>query len=985
MENGRLECINSVFSGNAAGNGGLQNKGDEGYGVRGEDGTGGGVRGGSGALTNCTIVSNTPYGIDNFDATIVNSIIYFNTLAQIEGELTITSSNIQNSYTGNHNIEEDPLFVDYINGDFHLSDMSPCIDAGTSILDSNNFLLDKDGNKRLGNVDMGAYENVTLNHNYTPVFLGPDTFDFYENSSPGTPVGQFSVVDSESDSCTITIIDSSNTDGFSLTTGPQTGNQYTITIIANEETNYEAMEQYTLCILADDGYNTSRKTVFINIVNVPEAPEITTSSNWITDENQPLTMNILIGDPDGDPLTLEIESSTIDIVSNDHISISGQSNRFASISLINFGKTLPVTITPKDSTHGKAFLLITVIDKDGMSDAMRITLTVLPNSDNAPVAENDNVTVDEDQHLYIKLNASDLDNDILSFHLVTPPAHGTVSQTEDLILYTPGPNYNGPDSFSFKANDGQCDSNIATIMITVYPVDDIPQSTDQYVTTTENMPVDITLTGFSPDGKEISFQIKDLPAHGILSQSESYLTYTPDHHYYGTDKFTFMSNDSISNSIPATVSITVERSSTYVLKLLGTGYGTVNINSKTVLLPWEDLFQADQNICFEAIPDTDWRFVNWHGDLQSTDNPVCILLDQNKTITANMEIKTFALSIQGSEAITINNALYTLPFNKIFEIHTPITIESASELFNCWEGDQHSFNNPYTFTINSNTSISANFYPVPDWQTSIQIERSLDNNDIQQQQASVLIGTASQAYTKIADVLPEEYSCDIVLNNQAFERLLKDIQANDRQEFQWIVSVNPRGNIGNEFISTTAKLSWDPLTFSSEGKYMLKTYTGETLISDMRQTTEYQVTDNSYTLLSIIWQKLEIFEFHLSKGWNLISLPLTPSNIDISQLFPDYEAAYEYKSGAYYPVTSFAPGKGYWLKIPSQKIYEIAGQPFQSYSIDLSDGWHLIGAAFDEMTPDDMSIKVIFRYVNGGYEQAFTLMPGFGYWIKIEE
>jgi len=127
------------------------------------------------------------------------------------------------------------------------------------------------------------------------------------------------------------------------------------------------------------------------------------------------------------------------------------------------------------------------------------------------------------------------------------------------------------------------------------------------------------------------------------------------------------------------------------------------------------------------------------------------------------------------------------------------------------------------------------------------------------------------------------------------------------------------------------------------------------------------------------------FDFHLNQGWNLISLPVTPSNTDFSHLFPDYEAAYEYKNGAYHSVNNIIPGKGYWLKIPSQKVYSISGQPFSSWTIDFAEGWHLIGAPHNGVTPDDMSVKVIFRYVNGAYEQAFTLLPGFGYWIKVEE
>jgi hypothetical protein len=133
-----------------------------------------------------------------------------------------------------------------------------------------------------------------------------------------------------------------------------------------------------------------------------------------------------------------------------------------------------------------------------------------------------------------------------------------------------------------------------------------------------------------------------------------------------------------------------------------------------------------------------------------------------------------------------------------------------------------------------------------------------------------------------------------------------------------------------------------------------------------------------------MWHQFETFDFNLNQGWNLISLPLTPSNTDLSDLFPEYEAAYEYKNGSYHSVSNVIPGKGYWLKIPSQKVYSISGQPFSSYAFDFSDGWHLVGAPYNEVTPDDVSMKVIYRYENGGYNQAFTLLPGFGYWIKIQ-
>ena len=92
----------------------------------------------------------------------------------------------------------------------------------------------------------------------------------------------------------------------------------------------------------------------------------------------------------------------------------------------------------------------------------------------APVADDQNVTTDEDTDLAITLTASDPENDPLSFSVVNGPSNGSLSGTEPNLTYTPDPNFSGSDSFTFEANDGQADSNIATISITVDPVNDAP-------------------------------------------------------------------------------------------------------------------------------------------------------------------------------------------------------------------------------------------------------------------------------------------------------------------------------------------------------------------------------------------------------------------------------------------------------------------------------------------------------------------------------
>ena len=82
----------------------------------------------------------------------------------------------------------------------------------------------------------------------------------------------------------------------------------------------------------------------------------------------------------------------------------------------------------------------------------------------------------EDTPLVIALGAyaSDVDSTTLTTQIVTGPAHGVLVQnTDGTYSYTPEANY-GADSFTYKANDGELDSNVATVSLNVTPVNDAP-------------------------------------------------------------------------------------------------------------------------------------------------------------------------------------------------------------------------------------------------------------------------------------------------------------------------------------------------------------------------------------------------------------------------------------------------------------------------------------------------------------------------------
>jgi hypothetical protein len=84
-----------------------------------------------------------------------------------------------------------------------------------------------------------------------------------------------------------------------------------------------------------------------------------------------------------------------------------------------------------------------------------------------------------------------------------------------------------------------------------------PVAESKTVTTANNTPIAVTLSGTDPDGDPLTYAVATQPAHGTLSGTAPALTYTPASGYTGQDAFTYTANDGKVASAPASVSITV--------------------------------------------------------------------------------------------------------------------------------------------------------------------------------------------------------------------------------------------------------------------------------------------------------------------------------------------------------------------------------------------------------------------------------------------
>ena len=101
------------------------------------------------------------------------------------------------------------------------------------------------------------------------------------------------------------------------------------------------------------------------------------------------------------------------------------------------------------------------------SDSSVFALNILRVSNTKPTVTPQTIVIQYNTRKSITLSASDDDNDTLTYEIITNPSHGTLGGTAPNLTYTPTTDYVGSDSFTFKANDGKDDSDIATINITI--------------------------------------------------------------------------------------------------------------------------------------------------------------------------------------------------------------------------------------------------------------------------------------------------------------------------------------------------------------------------------------------------------------------------------------------------------------------------------------------------------------------------------------
>jgi hypothetical protein len=183
-----------------------------------------------------------------------------------------------------------------------------------------------------------------------------------------------------------------------------------------------------------------------------------------------------------------------------------------------------------------------------------------------PTAVLDSVTLDEDAgatSVAVLANDHDPDGDTLTIVAASDGAHGMVTITGPggSVSYTPEVDFNGSDSFTYTASDGQGGEDTATVAVTVLPVNDDPDPDDDQATTAEDTEVSIPVLANDTDVDGDALTVADVeePAHGeveILAGGAGIL-YRPQADFNGTEILEYTVEDGNGGEDAGEVTVTV--------------------------------------------------------------------------------------------------------------------------------------------------------------------------------------------------------------------------------------------------------------------------------------------------------------------------------------------------------------------------------------------------------------------------------------------
>lgn len=286
-----------------------------------------------------------------------------------------------------------------------------------------------------------------------------------------------------------------------------------------------------------DGVNPPSAPITVTIIFSGEnAPPVLLDDTFtIAEDSDPQSFSVLTNDTDPDALPLSITRIT-----------DGPTNGVA-----NIRNGVLIEYQPNSDFSGRDQFRYTVLDSGGLTVSAAVEIIVSPVND-APDAENDSVSTDENVSVVISVLANDTDKegDTLSVSSVVSPANGEAIINADgtTITYTPTANFSGIDPFEYTISDGNEGADTATAIVTVRLVNVPPSPVADNLTVAEGgtATLDLLANDIDNDADPLTITAVGTADNGVVEiVSSSVVRYTPNAGFTGSDRFSYTVSDSL--------------------------------------------------------------------------------------------------------------------------------------------------------------------------------------------------------------------------------------------------------------------------------------------------------------------------------------------------------------------------------------------------------------------------------------------------------
>ncbi|HCG7770074.1 TPA: tandem-95 repeat protein [Vibrio parahaemolyticus] len=445
------------------------------------------------------------------------------------------------------------------------------------------------------------------------------------------------------------------------------------------------------------------------------------------------------------------------------------------------------TFTPQIDDDTEVSFTFDIIDDEDLVVSGSANLDILPIND-APNAENDVITTEEDTAVTIDIlvNDSDVEGDALSIQSASvPKEQGTVEVVDGKLVFTPAENFNGEATISYIVTDGDL-TDEAKVSVTVTPVNDSPVAVDDTTSIQEDtvVTIDVLPNDSDVDGDKLSIQSASVPKEqGTVEVVDGKLVFTPTENFNGDAEITYTVTDGqLTDEAKVTVTVNPVNDAP-----------TIKVDAVESIT--EDAVSTDTVVATLEVADTDTPEDQLTISLENNSNGYFVLVGNEVKLTQagvdavnNDELNLKDLTISASVSDGVNptaNDSDSLIVNRVNDaptVENAIADQVLSEDFDAFTIDLNEVfkdtDSSLEFSASGNNSIQisivngvATITPTADWngKETITFTAKDPSNESVSQTVDFTVAPVVDIEADSANVVEDTPTIISVLGNDTFE------------------------------------------------------------------------------------------------------------------------------------------------------------------------------------------------------------------------